>query len=57
VRKPELNGETTRRFLSPGLLSLSLGLGRTFLRRGPLPMSLFLTGQWILYRQFAPIAP
>jgi hypothetical protein len=42
---------------SPTLLPLSLGLGRTFVRQGLPPMSFFVTGQWMLYRQFAPIAP
>jgi hypothetical protein len=42
---------------SPTLLPLSLGLGRTFVHRGLPPMSFFVTGQWTLYRQFAPIAP
>ncbi len=42
---------------SPTMLPLSLGLGRTFVRRGLPPMSFFVSGQWMLYRQFAPIAP
>ncbi len=42
---------------SPTLLPLSLGIGRTFVRRGLPPMSFFVTGEWMLYRQFAPVAP
>jgi len=42
---------------SPTMLPLSLGLGRTFVHRGLPPMSFFVTGQWMLYRQFATIAP
>lgn len=42
---------------SPTMLPLSLGLGRTLVRPGLPPMSLFVTGQWMMYRQFAPIAP
>ena len=42
---------------SATMLPLSLGLGRTFVRPGLPPMSFFVTGQWMLYRQFAPIAP
>jgi hypothetical protein len=42
---------------SPSVLPLSLGIGRTFVRPGLPPMSFFVTGQWMLYRQFAPIAP
>ena len=42
---------------SPTMLPLSLGLGRTLVRPGLPPMSLFVTGQWMVYRQFAPVAP
>jgi hypothetical protein len=41
----------------PTMLPLSLGLGRTLVRPGLPPMSLFITGEWMAYRQFAPIAP
>jgi len=39
------------------MLPLSIGLGRTIVRPGLPPMSIFVTGQWMAYRQFAPIAP
>lgn len=42
---------------SSTMLPLSLGLGRTLVRPGLPPMSLFVTGQWMAYRQYAPIAP
>jgi hypothetical protein len=42
---------------SPTMLPLSLGLGRTLVRPGLPPMSLFVMGQWMAYRQYAPIAP
>lgn len=42
---------------SPTMLPLSLGIGRTLVHPGLPPMSLFVTGQWMAYRQFAPIAP
>jgi hypothetical protein len=42
---------------SPTLLPLSVGIGRTLLAADLPPMSLFVTGQWMAYRQFAPIAP
>jgi len=42
---------------SPTMLPLSAGIGRTLVRPGMPPMSLFVTGQWMLYRQFAPRAP
>jgi hypothetical protein len=40
---------------SPTTLPLSLGVGRTVVHPGLPPMSFFVTGQWTLYRQFAPI--
>jgi len=42
---------------SPTALPLSAGLGRTLVRPGLPPMSLFVTGEWMVYRQFAPLAP
>jgi hypothetical protein len=42
---------------SPTMLPLSLGIGRTLVHPGLPPMSMFVTGQWMAYRQFAPIAP
>jgi hypothetical protein len=42
---------------SPTMLPLSMGLGRTFVRNGLPPMSFFVTGQWMLYRHYAPQAP
>jgi hypothetical protein len=41
----------------PTTLPVSLGLGRTYVRPGLPPMSFFVTGEWMAYRQFAPIAP
>jgi hypothetical protein len=42
---------------SPTMLPVSLGLGRTLVHAGLPPISVFITGQWMVYRQFAPIAP
>lgn len=42
---------------SPTLLPLSVGLGRVFSFPGLPPMSLFVTGEWMLYRDYAPVAP
>ncbi len=42
---------------SPTLLPLSAGIGRTLVRPGLPPMSLFVTGEWMVYRQYAPRAP
>jgi hypothetical protein len=42
---------------SPTVMPLSVGIGRTFVRPELPPMSFFVTGQWTVYRQFAPITP
>ncbi|HTY55579.1 MAG TPA: hypothetical protein VMB26_10285, partial [Candidatus Binataceae bacterium] len=40
---------------SPTTLPLSIGVGRTLVMPDLPPLSLFVTGQWMVYRQFAPI--
>ncbi len=57
LRSAEANWMVGWRRHSPTTLPLSLGLGRTIVRSGFPPMSFFVTGQWTLYRQFAPITP
>jgi len=57
LRSAEANWAVGWHRHSPTILPLSLGLGRTLVRPGLPPMSLFVTGQWMVYRQFAPIAP
>lgn len=57
LRSAEANWSMGWRHHAPTTLPLSLGIGRTFVRPGLPPMSLFVTGQWMAYRQFAPIAP
>lgn len=42
---------------SPTMIPLSLGIGRTLVAPDLPPMSLFVTGQWMVYRQFASVAP
>jgi hypothetical protein len=42
---------------SPTTLPLSLGVGRVLVRPGLPPLNCFVSGQWMAYRQFAPIAP
>jgi hypothetical protein len=42
---------------SPTTIPLSLGIGRTVVRSGLPPMSFFVGGQWMAYRQFAPVSP
>ena len=57
LRSADANWTMGWRHNSPTMLPLSVGLGRTLVRPGLLPMSLFVTGQWMAYRQYAPIAP
>ena len=57
LRSAEANWTVGWHRHSPTMLPLSLGLGRTLVRAGLPPMSLFVTGQWMAYRQYAPIAP
>jgi hypothetical protein len=42
---------------SPTVLPLSLGVGDVIVRPGLPPLNFYLTGQWTVYRQFAPVAP
>lgn len=57
LRSAEANWMMGWRRHYPTTLPLSIGLGRTIVRPGLPPMSVFVTGQWMAYRQFAPIAP
>jgi hypothetical protein len=56
LRSAEANWNMGWRHNSPTTLPLSVGIGRTFVRPGLPPMSFFVTGQWMAYRQYAPIA-
>lgn len=42
---------------TPTTIPLSMALGRTISLPGRPPMSVFVGGQWMAYRQFAPVAP
>jgi len=57
LRSAEANWTMGWRRHSPTMLPLSAGIGRTLVRPGLPPMSFFVTGQWMVYRQYAPIAP
>ncbi len=41
---------------SATLLPVSFGIGRVFLREGMPPLNLFVSGEWMAYRQNAPMA-
>jgi hypothetical protein len=45
------------RYHSPTTLPLSLGVGRVLVRPGLPPLNFYVSGQWTVYRQFAPITP
>lgn len=57
LRSAEANWSMGWRHHSPTMLPLSLGIGRTLVQPGLPPMSFFVTGQWMAYRQFAPFSP
>jgi len=38
-------------------IPLSFGIGNVIVREGLPPINLFVTGEWMAYRQFAPVAP
>ena len=39
------------------LLPLSFGIGRVLVREGLPPINFYVSGEWLAYRQFAPVAP
>lgn len=45
------------RHRSSTLLPLSFGIGYVLLREGWPPVNLFVSGEWMAYRQLAPVAP
>lgn len=42
---------------SSTLIPLSFGIGHVTVREGFPPVNVFVTGEWMAYRQFAPVAP
>ena len=42
---------------SPTLLPISFGIGRVLVREGLPPINFYVSGEWLAYRQFAPVAP
>ena len=39
------------------LSPVSFGLGYVLVREGWPPLNMFVSGEWMAYRQFAPVAP
>ncbi len=42
---------------TPTLLPVSFGVGRVLVREGLPPINFYVSGEWLAYRQFAPVAP
>jgi hypothetical protein len=42
---------------TPTLLPVSAGVGKVIVREGLPPLNFFVTGEWMAYRQFGPVAP
>ncbi len=57
LRSAEATWVSGWRHHSPTVLPLSLGIGDVLVRPGMPPLNFFVTGQWMVYRQFAPFAP
>jgi hypothetical protein len=57
LRSAEANWDIGWHRHSPTTMPLSLGIGRTFVRERLPPISFFVTGQWTVYRQYAPLTP
>jgi hypothetical protein len=57
LRSAEATWTCGWRHHSPTVLPLSLGVGDVIVRPGLPPLNFYVTGQWTVYRQFAPIAP
>jgi len=39
------------------MIPLSFGIGRVLVREGLPPLNFYVSGEWMAYRQFAPVAP
>jgi hypothetical protein len=57
LRSAEANWMCGLHHNSSTVLPLSLGLGDVIVRQGLPPLNFYVTGQWTVYRQFAPMAP
>jgi hypothetical protein len=57
VKSADSTWTTSWHHNTPTTLPLSLGLGYVLIREGWNPINLFVTGEWMAYRQFAPVAP
>ncbi len=56
VKSADATWAVNWRHETPTLLPVSFGIGRVLVREGLPPINLFVTGEWMAYRQFAPVA-
>jgi len=57
VKSADASWTVSWRHRTSTLLPLSFGVGRVIVREGLPPLNFFLSGEWMAYRQFAPVAP
>lgn len=57
VRSADASWSVGWRRHSSTTMPLSVGVGRVMVRHGLPPVNFYVAGQWMAYRQFAPIAP
>jgi len=57
VRSAEATWVVDWRHHSSTQLPLSLGIGKVMVRPELPPLNFYVSGQWMVYRQFAPVAP
>jgi hypothetical protein len=57
VKSADASWTLSWRHGTPTLVPLSFGIGRVLVREGLPPINLFVSGEWMAYRQFAPAAP
>lgn len=57
VKSADASWTLSWRHGTPTLLPLSFGIGRVLVREGLPPINFFVSGEWMAYRQFAPVAP
>ena len=57
VKSGDASWTISWRHHSATLLPLSFGIGHVMVREGLPPINVFVSGEWMAYRQFAPVAP
>jgi len=57
VKSADASWTVSWRHGTPTLIPVSFGIGRVMVREGLPPINFFVSGEWMAYRQFAPVAP